>query len=296
MEAAHEPFAAALREAIARRGLGLHRLREHLRQRGRSVSVATLSYWQSGRSRPERQDSLVTLRHLEEVLAVPPGTLVDLLGPRRPRGGLRRVADTPGIGAFWPVPEAVEDAVRALDTRWDERLTRLSQQDVVRVGAHREELSFTSRQVLRAEADGPDRWVLILHLDEHDHALPEVRALRHCRVGRQVEDEATGLLVAELLFPRPLRRGETIITEHELRNRAPFPLATNYERKFRLPVREYVLEVRFDPAAPPARCHRYGRTEDGLERAEAVALDEEHSVHGVAVDFGPGCYGFRWTW
>ncbi|TDO66818.1 hypothetical protein EV651_104385 [Kribbella sp. VKM Ac-2571] len=51
-------FADVLREAIQARGLGLGRIQERLRARGVSVSLATLSYWQSGLSRPERRDSL----------------------------------------------------------------------------------------------------------------------------------------------------------------------------------------------------------------------------------------------
>ncbi|MGW5741466.1 XRE family transcriptional regulator, partial [Amycolatopsis sp. NPDC003861] len=79
------PFDAALRAAIRARGLSLDRLREHLRTRGVSVTTATLSYWQSGRSRPRRRDSVHGLRQLEAVLEVPAGSLVALLGP--PRAG-----------------------------------------------------------------------------------------------------------------------------------------------------------------------------------------------------------------
>jgi transcriptional regulator with XRE-family HTH domain len=79
------PFAAALRAAIRARGLGLDRIRYRLRSRGVSISLATLSHWQSGRCRPERSESLVALAHIEEVLRVPPGSLTHLLGPPRSR-------------------------------------------------------------------------------------------------------------------------------------------------------------------------------------------------------------------
>lgn len=280
------PFDAALRAAIRARGLSLDRLREHLRARGVTVTTATLSYWQSGRSRPERRDSVRGLRQLEDVLEVPPGSLVALLGPPRVR------RSTPAeIGRFWPDGRRIDAAVSDVDTRWDERLTRLGQHDVVFVGAGREELEIRSRQVLRAEADGPDRWVVILHLDEHDRPLPELRDLRGCRAGRRVLRPEDGLLVVELAFARPLLRGETVLTEHTLVNRAPYPVATNYERKFRLPVREYVLEIRFSPEAVPAVCRRFA--EPG-EAADVVP--ESGAVHGVALNFGPGRYGFEWDW
>jgi hypothetical protein len=138
--------------------------------------------------------------------------------------------------------------------------------------------------------------VAILHVDEHDRTLPLVRPLRHCRLGRVVNRAQDGLVVAELLFDRPLARGETIITEHALVNRAPCPLATNYERKFRLPVREFVLEICFDPAALPKRCLQYTRTEGGREHTTPAFIGKSNSVHGVALNIGPGCYGFRWDW
>lgn len=81
-----EEFADVLRSAIAERGLGLERIREHLARHGVRVSLATLSYWQTGRSRPERRTSLAAVGHLEEVLGLPSGRLSSLLGPPRPRG------------------------------------------------------------------------------------------------------------------------------------------------------------------------------------------------------------------
>ena len=85
-----------------------------------------------------------------------------------------------------------------------------------------------------------------------------------------------------------------MITEHELVNSAPYPPADNYERKFRLPVREAALEICFDPARLPARCVRYSQLDEAGEIAQQV--EASGSVHGVALNFGPGRYGFRWDW
>ncbi|WP_410646148.1 helix-turn-helix domain-containing protein [Amycolatopsis sp. cmx-4-54] len=290
------PFADALREAIRARGLSLERLRDHLRARGVSITAATLSYWQSGRSRPERRDSILGLRHLEQVLEVAPGSLTALLGPPRARGRWPARADgLPEIGRYWPDRTRIDSAVSEVDTRWDERLTRISQHDVVFVGPDRDELAFQSRQVLRAEADGPDRWVMIVHIDEHDRPLPEVTALRGCHPGRRVLHPEDGLLVMELLFERPLAKGETVITEHTLVNSAPCPHATNYERKFRLPAREYVLEIRFSSGVLPARFLLCSE-QDGQPAECSETLPVGDSVHGVALNFGPGRFGFEWDW
>ncbi|MFI6096305.1 multiprotein-bridging factor 1 family protein [Lentzea sp. NPDC051213] len=285
-------FAEALRAAITARGLSLERLRDHLARRGVSLSFATLSYWQTGRSLPERRASLLAVGHLEDVLEVAPGTLTALLAP-----GVRAIRrQENGIGALWPAPAVIDDVVGQVDTHWDHRLTRISQHDHVTVGPERGERRFLSRQVLRAEEDGPDRWVAIVHLDEHDRPLPLIRPRHNCRLGRVVTRPGEGLLVAELLFRAPLRRGQTVITEHEIVNHAPYPLATNYERKFRRPVHEYVLEVSFDGAALPRTCTRHVTDVDGTRQEFGVRLDEGNAVHGVALKFGPGCYGFEWSW
>ncbi|MEJ2852686.1 MULTISPECIES: XRE family transcriptional regulator [unclassified Saccharothrix] len=293
-----DTFAGALRAAIAARGLGLERIREHLEQHGVKVSLATLSYWQSGRSRPERRSSLAAIGLLEEVLALPPGHLENLLGPPRPRGRwLKRVPDEPvPISSLWADRESVEWAVRQVDTGWDDVLTRLSQHDFVTVGADRAERVIRSRHVLRAEADGADRWVVIAGTERPGTPLPLLRPVRHCAVGRTVGRRDAGVVCAELVFDRALRRGESIVIEHELVSRPPFGVTTAVGRKFRLPVREYVLEVAFDPAALPVSCEQYHRADGRPETAVPVRVDASGSLLGVALDIGPGTYGFRWQW
>ncbi|GAA3290029.1 XRE family transcriptional regulator [Dactylosporangium vinaceum] len=289
-------FAGALRDAIQARGLGLERIQERLRAEGYSVSLATLSYWQTGRSRPERRESLAALTELEKILEVEPGSLAALVGPPRPRGRhLHKSTEAP-LGAFWSERELIVDLAQGIDTRWDERLTRLSQHDRINVGPDRGEASIVVRQVLRAEADGPDRWVAIIRLDEAGPPLPLLTPVRNCRLGRVVEARDSGLLLAELMFDRPLAKGETVITEHALHNYPPFPLAQQYERKFRLPVREYVVEICFDPTALPRAIYQYQQMDGQDEQVVSIETDAGHSVHAIALDYGPGRYGVRWDW
>ncbi|XVV07042.1 XRE family transcriptional regulator [Actinosynnema sp. CA-248983] len=292
-----DTFAGALRAAIAERGLGLERIREHLAQHGVKVSLATLSYWQSGRSRPERRSSLAAIGLLEEVLDLPTGYLASLLGPPRPRGRWpKRVPDEPvPVSALWSRPETVEWAVRRVDTGWDEQLTRLSQHDFVTVGADRAEHVVRSRHVLRAEADGADRWVVIVGTEQPGRPLPVLRPVRHCSVGRAVSRAEVGVVCAELLFDRALRRGESIVIEHELVC-CPGEVVTDCGRKFRLPVREYVLEVAFDPAVRPVSCEQYRRVDGRPETVLPAEIDASGSLLGVALDLAPGSYGFRWQW
>src|SRR4051794_27382889 len=99
------PFDVALRAAIVARGLSLDRIQHRLGRQGVQISLATLSYWQSGQRRPERPTSLRALEHLEDVLEVPRQSLRDLLGPPTPRG--RRGGGLPGPADLWPTCSAI---------------------------------------------------------------------------------------------------------------------------------------------------------------------------------------------
>ena len=79
------PFERALRAAVAASGLSLDRIQDRLNRRGARISVATLSFWQSGRYRPERASSLRVPAELEDILGLAPESLRALLGPPRPR-------------------------------------------------------------------------------------------------------------------------------------------------------------------------------------------------------------------
>lgn len=280
-------FADVLRDAIDQRGLGLERIRDHLQQRDVSLSVATLSYWQSGRSRPERKSSLAALPHLEKVLELPPGTLHATLGVPAAR---RRRSPVVELDTLWPGSRHARVLSR-LDPRWDTELDRISIHDRLVVGPDRRQTSLVVRQVLRARADGPDRRVVLHFHDDTAAVPPAIRALRGCTLGGTASDRERGVVGAELVFLRPLLRGETVVLEYELVSSPDGPLETSYGRKFRTPVSDYVLEVEFHPSALPVSCSTFGPPEEQVP----LALDPAHRVHVV----GTGCRaatGIAWTW
>ena len=295
MTTGQDEFSRALRAAIEKRGITLERLCDRLRRLETPVSTATLSYWQSGRTRPERPASLEALRNLEAIVGVPSGDLAALLEPPKPRG---RVASRPRpavVGsAFFPEAETVEHLLRGLDLSHDGGLTRLSGHDRIHVGADQSQDVRWTRQVLRAEEHGIDRIVVIHEADFPCGDVPDLRAVRNCRVGRVHADKRQGLVAAELVFPRALARHETILIEHEVTEPSPRPSFV-FERRCRTPVREFLMEVRFDPRALPARCVRYSVL-DGVEKSRPVELDEDRTAHHVVLDFGPGQFGVRWEW
>ena len=281
-------FAEVLRTAIEVRGLGLERIRERLETRGITVSVATLSYWQSGRSQPGRKQSLAAVSHLEELLDLDRGRLQRALTPPRQRGRRCRVAD---LDTVWPEPPQTR-VLRSLDTRWDAELERISLHDVVTMGPDQSQVSVQVRQVLRARSDGPDRRVVMHCLEDPRSGPPEIRALRGCRLGSIARDVTSGIVGCELVFLAPLRRGQTVMVDYEVLSAVPRPHEVRHTRRLRLPMRHYLLEVRFDPAALPAAAFH---VRDGRD-CQPLELDAEHSLHVVDTDCTAGITGVRWVW
>ncbi|MEC3976439.1 hypothetical protein [Amycolatopsis sp. H20-H5] len=295
----HGPFDVALRAAIVARGLSLDRIQHRLSRQGVQISLATLSYWQSGQRRPERPTSLRALGHLEEVLEVPRHSLRDLLGPPTPRG--RRGDGMPGLADLWPSRSDVAGLLGDVPTVPDTALRRLTLHDRVLVGPDGRERAVRCTQVMRAECGGPDRALLVCDWDGGEAGdQPIVTGLRNCRLGKVVTSTVTSLFAAELLFERPLRKGETVLIEFEVQNpRREFPrsaVSEAYFRRFRRSVREYLLEVCFDPAAVPQRCQQFiAPPGDGIaETVHGLKLGMSNTVLVVGRDCGPGHFGIRW--
>lgn len=280
-------FAEALRHAVDRRQLSLDRIHCRLDERGVSVSVATLSYWQSGRSEPSRKSSLAAIPHLEEVLQLGPGELMRALPATRERPRRNAVQ---GLDALWPEPSQTAVLSR-LDTSWDAELDRVTLHDLLRIGPDRRQTSLSVRQAMRARCDGPDRRVVMHSHDDPDAGAPHFRAVRGCTLGRVEQNEEGSVVGAELVFFAPLRRGETVIVEYEVVAPEPGPSDNEYTRRLRMPMREYLLEVEFHPASLP---RSVVAITDG--RKVELRLDVAHRAHLVHTDPTAGATGIRWTW
>ncbi|WP_433326610.1 helix-turn-helix domain-containing protein [Spirillospora sp. CA-294931] len=306
-------FAGALRQAIRTSGLTLERIRHRLAQRGLTVSVATLSYWQRGRSRP-RSRAVVAM--LEEILQVPPGTLTELLDDPVPaavpvRGGVAGrgpsgAADRGRAAAeLWPDPDLFAHVVGQLDRSGDHRLERLSTHDVYHLDDRRRPKSLAVREVLRAAGDDVDRVVCVHPVDAPESAVegagepspdPVLTGLRYCRPGR-VRAEG-GLLAFELVFDRVLAAGDTAVVEYEVNLPADAPVQDAYGRRFSRPVRDYLAIVRFHRDMLPARC--YGFAQEAMntprERVNELWIGTSGSAHLAVGDVRRGILGLEWEW
>ncbi len=293
------PFHTALRFAIDARGLTLERLQHRLALRGIQVSVTSLSYWQHGRTQPERPASLRAVGVLEEVLGVPPRSLADLLGPRRPRGprSLR--------GAFGERPEDVMGIGAPLTALFDQLsdsrrhdLALVSQHETVTLDSAGRIAELTSRTLAESNRDGADRYFAVYQGDPGcDVRQVEIEALRDCRIGEVRRDADALVVVAELLFGAELGDGETHLFEFGVRD-GTAPVTTSHGHGFRCRVGQFVLQARFDPAALPDRCYGFVQSRlDQLQRPTGdLTLNAFHAAHVAVADVTAGGVGIGWTW
>jgi hypothetical protein len=293
------PFDLALRAAIESRGLTLDRLRTRLAQDGLRVAVTTLSYWQRGLRRPERPESLRVVSALEGILGLPPHSLTVLLGPRRPRGAAVRSARWPHPYAeIMRLPGDLTALLAELDSPAAGKLQVVSEYNCVTVGPGREMTSLGVRLVVRSHHDGVDRALVIYDGEPgEDMERAEITAGDSCRLGRLRRDPIAGAVAAELLFDRTIRLGETHLFSYGVRTNTDRE-RTEYVGAFRFPAGQYVLRVRFDPAALPVQVHRFTARFAGGEESETaeLTLDADHAVHLVETALPPGTAGIRWAW
>ncbi|GGM50366.1 hypothetical protein GCM10012275_21550 [Longimycelium tulufanense] len=292
------PFPVALRAAIKHRGLGLERIQHRLRQHGVQVSLTTLSYWQRGRSRPERAESMRAVRVLERVLGLPPDSLISLLGPPRPRGRWVSAAGTLGVDQLWDDHARLADLLAAVDIECYERTRAVSVRDQFFVGPDGAERRSVVTQAIRAEADRVDRCLAIYHSDSPAQSLPAGIDVRYGRLGRVRTDVASGYCVLEIVLDRVLDTGDVAILEYELHFPGGAERVRCYDRRLRGVANEYILQVHFDSARLPVRCHRYRQRHIGAPQEDVSPLwiGTSHTAHIVLPEAPPGVHGICWEW
>lgn len=281
-------FAAALRSAIAERGLSLERVRFHLKQRGHDLSVATLSYWQSGRSRPDRASSLAALGSLEEILEAPRGSLAALLPARVRKPGSANPGNA-SIGSLFDTGRLIDEVIAGFGIDWDD-LERVCLHEHLALRADRTVAFHRIREIMRATRDGVDRFVAFYG----DDGAPYIMANNNCRLGRVVEHRDLGLVIAEMLLPQPLAMGDSVLVDYEYAIAGPATVCDGWERGCAQPQREVHLEVEFAPEALPSAVRmRVAHGDD--DRSEPAALNG-NLLSVLRLDVARGLIGLYWSW
>ncbi|AYG78112.1 hypothetical protein DWB77_00219 [Streptomyces hundungensis] len=295
--AARITFGEALHEALRADGLSLQRLHHHLGERGISVSPATLSHWQRGRSQPEREQSLQAVAAIEVILGMPQGALQTLLTTRRPRGR--------ALALRSPVPEALsrvlspgaplEVALGPDAYRFNEGLVTLSVQETLFLDDQGCIARYMVNHVVRALCDG------VRHLTAHhnfdDPDTPSVQVTVNCgRLEALRFRQEVRSAIFDVGFGRTLRRGETAIIDYTLDVGPRWRSSDHHERTLPVPVRHYLLHIFFHPRRLPSSVHGYYRqsSERTAEDIRPLSLDASHSVHIMPAKCHAGLYGIAW--
>lgn len=278
-------FAQLLTDAIARRGLSLHRIQSRLEATDLKVSTATLSYWASGRSRPTRSRSTDVVRTLERILEVPPGQLLDALPAQRTSEELSANL----VPAIAELPE-----LRRLMAQQSQNWHRLLLHDTLGVGADRRASYWSIRMISRAEVDGLEGWTALFTSEDDQESV--IEAVSGVTVGPTHYLPEAGVCYADVRLPRPLRRGETVLSELRCRFGEGGDPVTSFGRAVRHVTNLLVLETRFDGELPS----RMERTfEDPQSQTPAstrsVPLDQA-SPYCVVTDAAPGRHQLTWEW
>lgn len=296
-EEANPGFAEVLSKAVQARGLSLDRIRARLEAAGVPVSNATLSYWQSGRSLPTRARSLRTLVELESILRLEPGTLIELI--RTADGRTRhQLFDWQSV---LPAREVAQQIIADWGLPGAGRLTRINAHHTTTVDQYRRETGTLTRQLMRAERSGVQSFPLVQQQEGGFAGETEIEPLFGCRVGRLTEVDEIGLVVAEMVLPRPLQRGEIVAVEFAVTMPAAQESAWMV-RSIPEQCRELMLGVQFDPRNVPVKVEGFAssmieHTSDEAEISDVVELSLFNGqAQQVRLEVAPGVYGIRWSW
>ncbi|GAA3053425.1 hypothetical protein [Actinokineospora globicatena] len=289
------PFSLALRLALRASGLSLDRVQYRLAEREVPVSKTALSNWQSGRTQPERAESLRALAVLEEILGLPERALSALLGPPRPRGRwLTRAPNDMRADQAWARPDGLLRTLDSLGTTLAavDRMSKVSVQVVCVVGADRVLHRVEHLVVLRAEQAGVDRYTVAYRSDLGE---PEITAMVGCRQGRRRGDRETGFTTFELLLDRGLDAGELVTLAYTM---APGSAELYHSQRVGASTRVYGALVQFDSGALPVRVYRRFQSsvgETGCAEID-VRLGAAFTAQHVESDPALGIYRIGWDW
>ncbi|GAB95709.1 hypothetical protein KILIM_025_00460 [Kineosphaera limosa NBRC 100340] len=285
-------FAHAFREATDQRGLSLERITYHLRRRGHDLSTATLSYWRTGRSVPQRSTSIAALGALEEILGVERGSLASLVPPRPTRltGDGRNLVQAE---RFIKRAEVISQLMSELGLNWDMGMEYLSVHDHMRIRRDGTLEGHLVTALMRATREGVDRLPTWYGHDDPG-AYPFISAENNCRIGQVVESKDLPLVVAELLLPRPMNVGEVVHIQYTNGAGGQTEPFLDWSRGTVGTVRESYLEVEFDPQAIPVKAEEF--VEIGQDRRTTPLPVIDHTLRRYRRDFGPGVWGLAWEW
>lgn len=291
-------FASTLRAAVTASGMTLGELVQELRRRDLSVSTATLSTWQTGRTTPARHRSVPVILELERLLDLPEG---ELLGRTTLPGEVPSGSRPPDLN---PTGSALRDWAEEIRADWDLPdefaftpellLTRVTVGD-------RTWRRYELEHHLRCLLDGADRHLVVLGRApfSQDLDVPPLEAVSGCEIGRTAQaGEAGSALAVEMLLPRPMRHGELwrVAVRTTTAEQSPSDRLLVLSRPGALTVGQVV----FDGQLPEVACRFTGRVEEGRVVQESgqdcMPLTGDSLTATLSPEEAGRAVELRWAW
>lgn len=284
---AQRPFHDVLSEAVQARDLTLERLSARLKALGTPVSIATLSYWQSGRSLPTRARSIKALEHLEAILQLSPGHLVSAL----PGDSFTRWDPL----AVLPPQERIQAIVAEMGMDLNRHLTTLSMMDSVTVSPDGLSNEQVTRQLLRAEEDHLEHTPIVLSQAPltGGGGAPGLRAGLGCTLGQMAVDDDAGFVVAEMRFPRPLQRGDMALVEYVALWESD-QVETSFDRSLAAGARFLVMEATFEGKAPVEAAYWYTPSHQRADEERSQIVHPGRHIQVALRDVPAGIHRLAW--
>lgn len=283
-----EDFAAVLDSAMRRTSMTTAELRRRLAARGTPISEGALRFWRSGQRRPEHGRSLEVLEHLEDLLGLDGGELVQRLGPSRRKRRSRDGEYDELVG----LPGTLEPVIEAAGCTGLAELEIIGGSIVIDIGTDRRVLATSNRALMRSRVDGATRMRVILGLDAPTAVAPTIEVVG-ADVRRSAYDPASGWAVWEVVLPRSLSVGETSMVEWRLPSAPEEADPDNYEYVAERRMEEVSMWLRFE-GDTPARIEVFEESDE--HSARRVVRPTGATVQHTVRNFGPGVLGIRWQW
>ena len=249
------PFSEVFRGAVQRSGKTLAQIVDELEREGSTISQASLSYWQSGRSVPRRQSSVRTLTLLERILDVPRGTLLDAASD----GASRSFALTPETGATFEntsrgmiVPDAshaVPDDGDAASIDWSHEVERKAMRVNISISEGGHLMEVTSLCIVALTGIKAPVFHVGNVWSEGD-PLPELTEIVGGQAGRSFVHEDEHYVLREIRLPRGFATGELRQVGWTVRRESAERITRTPHRWFAQPLGAYALTLDFGTVVP----------------------------------------------
>ncbi|MFJ4223958.1 hypothetical protein [Microbacterium sp. NPDC089695] len=267
--------------------MSLRALQRRLRDRGHTISIATLSQWQSGSRHPGSETAEDVLSTLEDLLGLDPHVLASAV--RRTR---RVPADRTLAYQDFLRPDAADFVGQSLPRDLSERSGSI----MYFLDAAGQMVRTVNRTVFQARVDGARETTVYFSIEDPEIAPPAVRGTVGCELVDVRSDMDLRVVRATLRLSSPLRKGDFVLTERETRDHVHGDGATWVGAGVFAPRRqaEVGVHVIFDAERVPRACRAVVDDAGGM-RSQRLVVNGT-SVSHVEYDFGPGEFSVEWEW